>query len=59
MPAQAWPPPRKFSLHSIARVFIRMYNRSWVLDPAQIEILRGIRDVFDPHRILNPGKIFP
>jgi FAD/FMN-containing dehydrogenase len=40
-------------------VFILMCNRGWVLDPAQIEILRGIRDVFDPHRILNPGKIFP
>jgi len=36
-----------------------MYNRGWVLDPAQVEILRGIRDVFDPYRILNPGKIFP
>jgi glycolate oxidase len=31
----------------------------WALDPAQIEIMRSIREVFDPHRILNPGKIFP
>ncbi len=29
------------------------------LDDAQIELQRGIRDVFDPHHILNPGKIFP
>jgi glycolate oxidase len=29
------------------------------LDPAQIEIMRQIRAVFDPNRILNPGKIFP
>jgi glycolate oxidase len=29
------------------------------LDPAQIEVQRGIRDVFDPNHILNPGKIFP
>jgi glycolate oxidase len=29
------------------------------LDEAQIEIMRQIRDVFDPNRILNPGKIFP
>ncbi len=29
------------------------------LDDAQIEIMRRIRSVFDPHRVLNPGKIFP
>jgi glycolate oxidase len=29
------------------------------LDAAQIDLMRGIRDLFDPHRILNPGKIFP
>jgi glycolate oxidase len=29
------------------------------LDGAQIEIMRHIRSVFDPNRILNPGKIFP
>ena len=29
------------------------------LDAAQIELMRQIRTVFDPHRILNPGKIFP
>jgi len=29
------------------------------LDAAQIEIMRGIRQVFDPNNILNPGKIFP
>jgi glycolate oxidase len=29
------------------------------LDAAQIEIMRQIRAVFDPHHILNPGKIFP
>ncbi len=28
------------------------------LDEAQIELQRGIRDVFDPNHILNPGKIF-
>jgi glycolate oxidase len=31
----------------------------FALDEAQIELQRGIRDVFDPHHILNPGKIFP
>lgn len=29
------------------------------LDAAQIEVMRGIRQVFDPNNILNPGKIFP
>jgi len=29
------------------------------LDDAQIEVMRGIRAVFDPDHILNPGKIFP
>jgi len=29
------------------------------LDAAQIEVMRQIRAVFDPHQILNPGKIFP
>jgi len=29
------------------------------LDPAQIALMRGIKAVFDPHHILNPGKIFP
>ncbi|MFH1079723.1 MAG: FAD-linked oxidase C-terminal domain-containing protein [Pseudomonadota bacterium] len=29
------------------------------LDEAQIAIMRGIKAVFDPNGILNPGKIFP
>jgi glycolate oxidase len=29
------------------------------MDEAQIELMRGIKDVFDPDHILNPGKIFP
>jgi glycolate oxidase len=29
------------------------------LDPVQIALMRSIRDLFDPNRILNPGKIFP
>lgn len=29
------------------------------LEEAQIEVMRRIRDAFDPHHILNPGKIFP
>ncbi len=27
--------------------------------PPLIELERGLKDVFDPHGILNPGKIFP
>ena len=30
-----------------------------VLDPALIDLQRRIKAVFDPHNILNPGKIFP
>jgi lactate dehydrogenase (NAD+,ferredoxin) subunit LctD len=29
------------------------------LDEVQIGLMRQIRDVFDPNRVLNPGKIFP
>jgi glycolate oxidase len=29
------------------------------LSEAQIDLMRQIRQVFDPNRILNPGKIFP
>jgi glycolate oxidase len=29
------------------------------IDEPQIEIMRRIRDIFDPNQILNPGKIFP
>ena len=29
------------------------------LDSAQIALMRGLKEVFDPHNILNPGKIFP
>jgi len=28
------------------------------LDPQQIELLKGLKKVFDPQHILNPGKIF-
>ena len=31
---------------------------SLVLDAAQIELMRGIKRVFDPQGIMNPGKIF-
>jgi len=29
------------------------------VDAPQIEIMRRIREIFDPNEILNPGKIFP
>ena len=28
------------------------------MDPAAIEIMKKIKDVIDPHHILNPGKIW-
>ena len=30
----------------------------WKVGMAGMEIMRGIKEVFDPHHILNPGKIF-
>jgi glycolate oxidase len=29
------------------------------LDETQIELMRRIKEIFDPNQILNPGKIFP
>lgn len=29
------------------------------LDPASLEVMRGVKHFFDPKNILNPGKIFP
>jgi glycolate oxidase len=30
-----------------------------VFGPVELDIMRQIKSVFDPHQILNPGKIFP
>lgn len=30
----------------------------WKVGAAGMEVMRGIKEVFDPHHILNPGKIF-
>lgn len=30
----------------------------WKVGTAGMEVMRGIKEVFDPHHILNPGKIF-
>ena len=27
--------------------------------PAQLQLMKGIKAVFDPHGIMNPGKMFP
>ncbi len=43
--------------HGIGATRVRFLPMA--LDAAQIELQRGIRDVFDPNHILNPGKIFP
>jgi glycolate oxidase len=31
---------------------------SYVLSEAEIELMRGIKALFDPNSIMNPGKIF-
>lgn len=28
-------------------------------NPVQLALMKGIKNLFDPHQILNPGKIFP
>ena len=30
-----------------------------VIDPAQLQLMRDIKKIFDPKNILNPGKMFP
>jgi FAD/FMN-containing dehydrogenase len=32
---------------------------SMALDEMQIDLMRQIRQVFDPNHVLNPGKVFP
>lgn len=32
---------------------------SYSRTPLEVSLMRGIKQVFDPHGILNPGKIFP
>ncbi len=43
--------------HGVGR--IRLRDLSQCLDEKQIEIMKGIKRVFDPHNILNPGKVLP
>jgi glycolate oxidase len=42
--------------HGIGRVK-KEYLRSF-LSPGHISLMKGIKGVFDPNGILNPGKIF-
>jgi glycolate oxidase len=43
--------------HGVGR--IRVGNLSQYLDEKMVEIMRGIKEVFDPNNILNPGKVLP
>ena len=41
---------------------VGLLKRKWLKDElgeAQFELQRRIKQVFDPHNILNPGKVFP
>jgi len=37
---------------------IKMEYLPMFVEPAQIEIMKGIKRLFDPNNILNPGKVF-
>ena len=43
--------------HGIGR--IRTGEMALVLGPKEIDLAKGIRRLFDPNSILNPGKVFP
>ncbi len=43
--------------HGIGQVKIPYLD--YVLSAEEIALMKGIKNVFDPHKILNPGKIFP
>jgi glycolate oxidase subunit GlcD len=39
--------------------FVQKEFMDIVFSPVEIKLLKGIKQVFDPNNILNPGKIFP
>jgi len=43
--------------HGVGRIRIR--NLGQYLDEKAMEIMRGIKRVFDPNNVLNPGKVLP
>ena len=38
--------------------YVKSQYMNYALDPATLEIMKGIKRVFDPKGILNPGKMF-
>lgn len=69
-----WPERRDAAEEELFRAVVAMGGRisgehgiGWVqrrwlplaLDPRQIELQRALKAAWDPHGILNPGKIFP
>jgi len=39
--------------------FSKMKYLAWELSPETIDLMRRVKVAFDPHGILNPGKMFP
>jgi glycolate oxidase len=37
---------------------VKKHYLSYVLDEESINLMKGIKQLFDPHNILNPGKLF-
>jgi glycolate oxidase subunit GlcD len=31
----------------------------WIFTPVDLDVMRRVRDVFNPHDLCNPGKVFP
>ena len=32
---------------------------SWIFSPDDLDAMQRVKDVLDPHGMLNPGKVFP
>src|SRR5690606_16977641 len=38
--------------------YVKAQYMNYAVDPATLAIMKGIKDLFDPKGILNPGKMF-
>lgn len=38
--------------------YVKAQYMNYAIDPATLEVMKGIKKMFDPNGILNPGKMF-